>query len=91
LQSINPLFSPTAVLFLTATPVTANKSVYGYLEPVTLAPDEVTLTAKLDTGAETASISATDIQLYEKEGEVSNMLTNKQKFAKFASAWLEKV
>ena len=65
----NFLLLISAVLFLTATPVTANKSVYGYLEPVTLAPDEVTLTAKLDTGAETASISATDIQLYEKEGE----------------------
>lgn len=47
----------------------ANKSVYGYLEPVTLAAKQVTLTAKLDTGAETASLSARNIQLYEKEGQ----------------------
>ncbi|GJL74053.1 RimK/LysX family protein [Nitrosomonas sp.] len=58
-----------AILFVVSTPVAANKSVYGFLEPVTLTPDKVTLTAKLDTGAETASISAKDIQLYEKEGE----------------------
>ena len=56
-------------LLLISTAAMANKSVYGYLEPVTLAPNKATLTAKLDTGAETASISATDIQLYEKEGE----------------------
>lgn len=56
-------------LFLTSTAVMAKKSVYGYLEPVMLAPNKVTLTAKLDTGAETASISAKDIQRYEKEGE----------------------
>ncbi|PSJ17209.1 ATP-dependent zinc protease family protein [Nitrosomonas supralitoralis] len=57
------------VTFFASTPVIANKSVYGYLEPVTLTPDKITLTAKLDTGAETASISAKDIQLYEKKGE----------------------
>ncbi len=57
------------VFFLISTPVIAKKSVYGYLEPVTLTSDKITLTAKLDTGAETASISAQDIQLYEKEGE----------------------
>lgn len=47
----------------------ASKSVYGYLEPVTLTEKKVTLTAKLDTGAETASLSARNIQLYEKEGQ----------------------
>lgn len=49
------------------TPVMANKSVYGYLEPVTLYPDKVPLTAKLDTGAVSASISATNIQVYKKK------------------------
>ena len=43
-----------------------DKSVYGYLEPVTLFPNEIPLTAKLDTGAVTASLSAKDIQLYKK-------------------------
>ena len=43
-----------------------DKTVYGYLEPVTLYPDEIPLTAKLDTGAVTASISAKDIYSYKK-------------------------
>jgi len=75
-KSIQTNFNYFIVIFTTITlsliPIStmANKSVYGYLEPVTLlSPDEVTLTAKLDTGAETASISAQDIQLYEKDGE----------------------
>ncbi len=54
--------------FLVSFPAMANKSVYGYLEPVTLHPNKIPLTAKLDTGARTASLSATDIQLYEKDG-----------------------
>ena len=49
-----------------SSPAIANKTVYGYLEPVTLHPEKVSLTAKLDTGAETASISAANIQLYKK-------------------------
>ncbi|SET46859.1 Uncharacterized conserved protein [Nitrosomonas marina] len=56
-------------LSLISTTAMASKSVYGYLEPVTLISDDVTLTAKLDTGAETASISAQDIQIYEKDGK----------------------
>ncbi len=43
-----------------------DKSVYGYLEPVTLYPNEIPLTAKLDTGAVTASLSAKDIKVYKK-------------------------
>lgn len=54
--------------FFASAPVMANKSVYGFLEPVTLTAKQITLTAKLDTGAETASISAKDITLYEKDG-----------------------
>lgn len=45
------------------------KSVYGYLEPVTLYPNEIPLTAKLDTGAVTASLSAKDIRLYKKNNK----------------------
>ncbi|MCP5244621.1 MAG: ATP-dependent zinc protease [Burkholderiales bacterium] len=55
-------------IFLSSSAAIAEKSIYGYLEPVTLAPDKVTLTAKLDTGAESASISAKEIQRYEKDG-----------------------
>ncbi len=55
--------------FLVTFPAMANKSVYGYLEPVTLHPNKIPLTAKLDTGAETASLSATEIHIYEKDGK----------------------
>ncbi|PTN13095.1 ATP-dependent zinc protease family protein [Nitrosomonas aestuarii] len=72
-QKTNSFYSTilliVAILLFVSTSAAANKSVYGFLEPVTLTPDKVTLTAKLDTGAETASLSAKDIQLYEKEGE----------------------
>ncbi len=43
-----------------------DKSVYGYIEPVTLLPDAIPVMAKLDTGAVTASISAKDIHIYKK-------------------------
>lgn len=56
---------PVKTVFSSASTV-QNKTVYGYLEPVTLYPDEIPLTAKLDTGAMTASISAKDIYLYKK-------------------------
>ncbi|MDH5552091.1 MAG: RimK/LysX family protein [Nitrosomonas sp.] len=55
--------------FLASSSALAKKSVYGFLEPVTLYPDGVSVTAKLDTGANTASLSATDIHVYEKEGK----------------------
>ena len=55
--------------FLAASTALAKKSVYGYLEPVTLYPGVISVTAKLDTGADTASLSATDIHVYEKDGE----------------------
>ncbi len=59
----------SSIVLLSTTPAEANKSVYGYLEPVTLIAQQVTLTAKLDTGAETASISAKNILLYEIDGQ----------------------
>lgn len=61
-----------SVFLLGLTPLTTSakeKSVYGYLEPVVLYPDKIPLIAKLDTGAVTASLSATDIYLYKKNGK----------------------
>ncbi|MCO6429077.1 RimK/LysX family protein [Nitrosomonas communis] len=46
-----------------------DKSIYGYIEPVILYPDEISLIAKLDTGAVTSSLSAKDIHIYEKDGK----------------------
>jgi hypothetical protein len=67
----NKVLVPLCILFsfLVSSAAMANKSVYGYLEPVKLHPNKISLTAKLDTGARTASLSATDIHLYEKNGK----------------------
>ena len=43
------------------------KSVYGYLEPITILPTSQSVTAKLDTGAYSSSISATEINIYEND------------------------
>ena len=40
------------------------RSVYGYIEPITLLPWKQPLNARLDTGAESSSISAKDINIY---------------------------
>ncbi len=62
------LLTSSTFLLSTASAET-NKSAYGYLEPVTLTMHQIALTAKLDTGAETASISAKNILLYEMDGQ----------------------
>ena len=55
--------------FFSSSTTLAKKSVYGYLEPVALHPDGISVTAKLDTGADTASLSATGIRVYERVSE----------------------
>ncbi len=64
-------FVSLCILFSFPAPSTAlaKKLIYGYLEPVTLYPGSISVTAKLDTGADTASLSAIDIHVYEKDGE----------------------
>lgn len=46
-----------------------NKTVYGYLEKVRIGEQNIKLTAKLDTGAKSASIYAINIQNIEKQGK----------------------
>lgn len=43
------------------------KSIYGYLEPIIILPTNQAVTAKLDTGAYSSSISAIDMKIYENE------------------------
>ena len=47
------------------------KTVYGWVENAQLVPWGVTLKAKLDTGALTSSMHATDIEKFEKESAES--------------------
>ena len=46
-----------------------NKSEYGYVEKVTLLEKNISLSAKLDTGAKSASLSAIQIQEIEENGK----------------------
>lgn len=46
------------------------KMIYGYVEKAILVDKMLTLSAKMDTGAKSASLSAINIQQIEKNGEV---------------------
>ena len=45
------------------------KTVYGYLEKLQIGKEKIPLTAKLDTGAKSASIHAIHIKKYQKSNE----------------------
>ena len=45
------------------------KNVFGWVERTTLMPWGVKLKAKLDSGALTSSLHATDVQVFEREGD----------------------
>ena len=42
--------------------------VVGWIEPVTLSGGQLTLEAKLDTGADVSSLDARDLRLFERDG-----------------------
>lgn len=46
----------------------AEKRVVGWVEKVKLLPGKLTIHAKLDTGAESASLHASDVEDFEKDG-----------------------
>ena len=48
---------------------TNEKTIYGYIEKVTLVDKDVTLSAKLDTGAKSASLNAASIKEIEQDGK----------------------
>lgn len=56
--------------FVLAGPLMAknDKQIYGYVEKVTLVDKNITVSAKLDTGAKTSSISATNIRQIDIKG-----------------------
>lgn len=47
----------------------SEKNIYGYVEKATLVDKDLTLSAKLDTGAKSASLNAINIQEIEVEGK----------------------
>lgn len=65
-----PLVSFVFLFFTLVTMTHANeKHIYGLHEHVGLLQADVVLKAKLDTGATTSSLSATSIELFEKQDE----------------------
>lgn len=61
------------------------KNVYGFIEKATLLPENFTLTAKLDTGAKTASLGASEIKQFKFHDEdwISFVVTTKEGKATF--------
>lgn len=57
------------LMAFTATGFAAEKTVYGRYEMMKVKGLEGLIPAKLDTGAMTASLSATDIKVFKKDGE----------------------
>jgi len=47
----------------------AGKMIAGWVEKVMLGPSQIRVSAKLDTGANTSSVHAEEIERFEKEGE----------------------
>ncbi len=58
-----------AVVSLTAGAAAPEEAIYGWVEKMRLEPLGIEVKAKLDTGALTSSIHATDIEPFEKGGE----------------------
>ena len=58
-----------ALLLLAGQTFGADRPVFGWVEKTTIEPWGVELKAKLDSGALTSSLHATDVEVFEKEGD----------------------
>lgn len=69
------------------------KTTYGYIEKVTLVDKNLTLSAKLDTGAKSASLSAVNIYKFEKDGKtyIRFIVPSKQGDIEFISEYIGRV
>lgn len=72
---------------------TQKKIIYGYVEKATLVDKNLVLSAKLDTGAKSSSLSAVDIQEFEENGKtyLRFIVPSKQGDVAFISEYLGKV
>ena len=59
----------SVMLFNICSVFAANTTLFGNSESVILSPGNITLEAKLDTGAESASLDATQIEEFEKDDQ----------------------
>ncbi len=69
------------------------KTIYGYVEKATLVDKSLVLSAKLDTGAKSASLSAINIEEIEKDGVtyLRFIVPSKEGNTTFVSEYLGKV
>jgi len=69
------------------------KIIYGYVEKATLVDKDMVLSAKFDTGAKSASLSAVDIQEFEENGKLylRFKVPGKKKDIEFTSEYLGRV
>ena len=58
-----------ALLLLAGQALAADRPVFGWVEKTTIEPWGVELKAKLDSGALTSSLHATDVEIFEKDGD----------------------
>lgn len=72
---------------------TNEKIIYGYVEKATLVDKNLTLSAKLDTGAKSASLSAINIQEFEQDGKrfLRFIVPSKSGNVEFTSEYIGKV
>lgn len=72
---------------------TNEKIIYGYVEKATLVDKNLVLSAKLDTGAKSASLSAINIQEFEKDGKsyLRYIVPSKVGNVEFTSEYIGKV
>ena len=70
-----------------------SKTIYGYIEKATLTQKDLTLSAKLDTGAKTASLNATKIHEIHKHGKtyLSFVVPSKEGDVAFECEYVGKV
>ncbi len=57
------------LLFFTEQSLAATKTIYGYIEKAVLVDQNITLSAKLDTGAKSSSLHAINIKRVKKDGK----------------------
>jgi hypothetical protein len=79
--------------FMGSAMANTNQTVFGYIEKVTLVDNDLTLSAKLDTGAKSASLNASHIKEITKHGKsyLSFIVPSKQGDKHFECEYIGKV
>ena len=69
-MKLSTLLILVCIMFSGYTMAGENKIIYGYVEKATLVDKNLSLSAKLDTGAKSASLSAIHIQQVDQNGKI---------------------